>query len=211
MLLVLDFDGTVADRDTLDIVAERFAPDAFAEIDAEFQAGRLGLDETIAREMAGVTASLDDVLAFLRAEVRPRPGLPELLAFCADRFIEPVVVSSGLAPMIRPLLVDWGLGSVALRAHDATFTPEGAIVHFRGLPICDVCGEACKRGDVRRLAAGRRVAYVGDGASDTCAALMADLAFARDSLARQLDAAGRSYVPYADFHDVLVGLRADLP
>lgn len=210
MLLVIDFDHTLADRDTVDLIAERFAPDAFRAIDAAFAAGRIGLDETIASQMTAVTASLDEILAVLRAEVHPRPGLPELLAFCTARFVEPVVVSSGFRAFIDPLLAGWGLGDLRVRAHDVTCTPEGAVVAFRGLPVCDVCGEACKRGDVRRLAAGRRVGYVGDGASDVCAALAADLVFARDALAEHMAREGRPFTRFGDFHDVLAGLEADL-
>jgi 2-hydroxy-3-keto-5-methylthiopentenyl-1-phosphate phosphatase len=47
------------------------------------------------------------------------------------------------------------------------------------------------------------VVYVGDGYSDRCAALAADRVFARDGLARYLDAHGAAYEPYDDLHDVV--------
>jgi 2-hydroxy-3-keto-5-methylthiopentenyl-1-phosphate phosphatase len=83
-------------------------------------------------------------------------------------------------------------------------------IAFRERALCDVCGERCKRAEVADLAAGRRVAFVGDGYSDVCAAEVADLRFARASLARHLDAGGHPYVPFEDMHDVRRGLAAEL-
>ena len=51
--------------------------------------------------------------------------------------------------------------------------------------------------------------YVGDGISDRCASLLADVVFARAGLAEWLDAQGVGYIPYGDFHDVLRWLKND--
>jgi 2-hydroxy-3-keto-5-methylthiopentenyl-1-phosphate phosphatase len=64
------------------------------------------------------------------------------------------------------------------------------------------CGEPCKRGSL----AGEPYVYVGDGYSDRCAALAADRVFARDALARHLDALGVVYEPFDDLRDVAAGL-----
>jgi 2-hydroxy-3-keto-5-methylthiopentenyl-1-phosphate phosphatase len=60
------------------------------------------------------------------------------------------------------------------------------------------------------LAAGRRVAYVGDGYSDLCAAEDAELRFARADLIDHLEREGFSYLPFENMHDVRVGLAAAL-
>jgi 2-hydroxy-3-keto-5-methylthiopentenyl-1-phosphate phosphatase len=49
--LVLDRDGTVTERDTLDIVLQRFG-------DAELDAGRMTLNDVIAAEFLTVTEEL---------------------------------------------------------------------------------------------------------------------------------------------------------
>ena len=53
------------------------------------------LNEVIAFEFGHVHSTLDEALAVLRARVALRPGLQELITFCRERFIDPVVVSSG--------------------------------------------------------------------------------------------------------------------
>ncbi len=206
MLLLLDFDGTITSVDTLDAIVQRYAPAVWDETEAALQAGTMTLNEVIAYQFARVPAGLDELLAFLRAAVVIRPGLPELVAMCRERFIDPVVVSSGFLQLIEPLLRDVGI-ALPVIAHSARFAATGATVTFLDRPACVVCGEPCKRVAIPSLAHGRQVAYVGDGWSDRCGAKVADLAFARASLAAHLREEGVSFVPFEDMHDVRAGIE----
>ena len=209
MLLAIDFDGTLTDTDTLDLISHHWAPGAFEEAEEQLQAGHWTLEQVIEHEFASVAATPDEVLDFVRANVRPRPGLAELLETCVQRFVEPVVVSSGFRSLIQPFLLEHGF-DLPIVAHDAVFTLEGTTVTFLERDGCGTCGERCKRDDVLRRADGRTLGYVGDGWSDRCAARAADLVFARAGLARYLDDEGTPYVPFEDFHDVRAGLVAYL-
>jgi 2-hydroxy-3-keto-5-methylthiopentenyl-1-phosphate phosphatase len=93
---------------------------------------------------------------------------------------------------------------VRLLANRVDPRPDGWVVHFRDEAACADCGEPCKRA---ALPDGELV-YVGDGYSDRCAALRADRVFARDGLARFLEARGTPYEPYADLHEVAAALGA---
>ena len=203
VLLVIDFDGTITDRDTLASIAEHWSPGIFAATEASLEAGEMTLNEVIAEQFRHVRAGTDEILAFLHddLQVGVRPGLPELVDLCRERFVDLMVVSSGFHELIEPVLADVGL-RLPVHANHAVFGPDGATVTFVDRPICPICGDTCKRADVARLRDRRTVAYVGDGWSDRCAAKTADLAFARDSLARHLDAEGVPYRPFDDFHDV---------
>ena len=131
------------------------------------------------------------------------------ITFCRERFIDPVVISSGFRELIEPVLA-WGGVRLPVVAHSATFSGDGTIVEFLQRPICPVCGEQCKRMDLDRLSGGRQIAYVGDGWSDRCAAKAADVVFARASLAQHLADEGVAYVPFEDMTDVREGLRSYL-
>jgi len=209
VLLAIDFDGTLTDHDTLDLICQTWAPDAWREAEEGLTWGRWTLEQVIEHEFAAVAASREEVLALVHERVALRPGLPALLETCVQRFVEPVVVSSGFTTLIQPVLLDHGI-DLPIVAHDAVFTPEGATVTFRARADCGSCGERCKRDEVLRRADGRTLAYVGDGWSDRCAALAADLVFARAGLARFLDDEGVSYLPFEDFDDVREGLVAYL-
>lgn len=206
MLLLLDFDGTLTDHDTLDLLVTEHAPAVWLEGEEALAAGTMTLNEVIAFEFGHVRSTLDEALALLRERVTLRPGLPELVTFCRERFVDPVVVSSGFRELIEPILADHGV-RLPVVAHSAAFSPAGTAVTFLERPVCDVCGEQCKRMELARLANGHQVAYVGDGWSDRCGAKAADVVFARHSLARYLGEEGVPYVPFDDLADVREGLR----
>jgi 2-hydroxy-3-keto-5-methylthiopentenyl-1-phosphate phosphatase len=194
--LVLDWDGTVTERDTLDLVLRAFGDDEiYDRAEQELEAGGLTLNEVIATEFETVTVPLDEVVAYVVEHARVRPGFAELA-----RARHPLIVSSGFHELIEPLLEREGvLGEVELRANRVDARPDGWRVLFRELDTCEECGEPCKRGDLP----GGEVVYAGDGYSDYCAALAADRVYATGSLARYLDERGAAYEPLTDFRALL--------
>jgi 2-hydroxy-3-keto-5-methylthiopentenyl-1-phosphate phosphatase len=109
-------------------------------------------------------------------------------------------VSSGFHELIRPVLEREGI-DLEVRANRLDARPDGWRALFRNDEPCPVCGEPCKRAD---LEGSEDFAYVGDGVSDRCVALAASRVFARDGLARYLEARGVDFVPFADFYDVVL-------
>ena len=192
MRLVLDWDGTVTEVDSLHLVLERFGDvDVYRRVEESL--GRsLTLHEVIAVEFETVRAPLDEVVEFLLDVVRIRAGFRELV----ERH-RPVVVSAGFHELIEPVLAREGV-EVELLANRVEPRPEGWRVRFRDDAACADCGEACKRA---ALPDGE-VVYVGDGYSDRCAALRAHRVFARDGLAAYLEARGVPFEPFEDLHDV---------
>jgi 2-hydroxy-3-keto-5-methylthiopentenyl-1-phosphate phosphatase len=191
--LVLDWDGTVTERDTLDLVLQEFGdPEIYERV--EGQLGRtLTLNEVIEQEFETVTAPLEEVVPWLLEHVRIRPGFAQLA-----RPQRPLIVSSGFHELIEPVLEREGLlDAVELRANSVEARPDGWRTHFRVTGRCEACGEPCKRGD---LPTGVEVVYAGDGHSDHCVSLAADRVFATDGLARWLDEQGVPYRPLTDFH-----------
>jgi 2-hydroxy-3-keto-5-methylthiopentenyl-1-phosphate phosphatase len=209
MLLAIDFDGTLAVQDTVDWLSEQYAPEVFRAADAALARGEIGLDECMSRQVAPITADEAEVVDLLVGSIEFRPGIPELLAFCAERGVEPIIVSAGFENLMRPMLDHHGY-AIDVSGHLVDFGAGGMRIRFRPRALCDLCGERCKRDEVRTLAAGRRLAYVGDGHSDLCAAEVADLRFARHNLARHLAAKDLAFTPFEDFHDVREGLARHL-
>jgi 2-hydroxy-3-keto-5-methylthiopentenyl-1-phosphate phosphatase len=191
--LVLDWDGTVTEVDTLHLVLERFGDQEIYE-HAEAQLGRtLTLNEVIAQEFETVTAPPEEVLPWLLEHARIRPGFAELA-----RAHRPMIVSSGFHELIEPVLEREGLlEAVELRANSVEARPDGWREHLRVAGRCEACGDPGNRAD---LPSGGEVVYAGDGHSDLCVSLAADRVFATGELARWLEERGVPYRPLTDFH-----------
>jgi 2-hydroxy-3-keto-5-methylthiopentenyl-1-phosphate phosphatase len=196
--LVLDWDGTVTDRDTLELVIERFGDIATYRRTGLLMGRSLTHDEALAASFATVKVPLDDVVSWLVATVRVRAGFHEL----AERH-RPLVVSSGFHELIDPLLRRERV-QVELLANNVEARRDGWRIRFRQGTRCDECGEPCKRA---ALPAGE-VIYVGDGYSDRCAAMAATRVFATGALARYLDDRAVPYERFADLRDVARALHA---
>jgi 2-hydroxy-3-keto-5-methylthiopentenyl-1-phosphate phosphatase len=201
MELILDWDGTVTERDTLLHALQRFVDPAVldpieAELDAGLAAGTITHREVMEREFSLLTVPLADVVAFLMEEVRVRPGF----AAFVERF-DPLILSSSFHETIEPILAREGV-TARVRANRVDPRHDGWRIHWIADSDCATCGEPCKRAS---LPAGT-LTYIGDGYSDRCAALAADRVFARDGLARYLDAEQRRYEPFTDFSQLTVAL-----
>jgi 2-hydroxy-3-keto-5-methylthiopentenyl-1-phosphate phosphatase len=173
-------------------VIERFGDIAVYRDTGVLMGRSLSHDEALARSLATVDAPLGEVVEWLLATVRVRPGFRELAAEH-----RPLVVSSGFHELIDPILAREGV-AVDVLANRVRARSDGWQIRFRERMRCDHCGETCKRaalpdGDV---------VYVGDGYSDRCAALAARRVFATAGLARYLTERDIPYEPFRDLHDV---------
>lgn len=187
--LVLDWDGTVTERDTLVMLLEAFGQRPLPDASGSFR-------EVMEREMASLRLPLDEAVAWLVERVRVRPGFRELV----DAH-ETLVVSSSFEETIRPVLEREGV-EVELVANRVDARPDGWRVLWRDDSVCPECGDLCKR----TALPAPPFAYAGDGWSDQCAARAADRVFARDGLADHLDESGVAYDRFADLRDVAAAL-----
>jgi 2-hydroxy-3-keto-5-methylthiopentenyl-1-phosphate phosphatase len=196
--LVLDWDGTVTERDTLHMTIEQFG-DLEVFLSMEERLDSLTLDEVIGTEMATIHAPLGEVVDWLREHVRVRRGFHDLV-----RTHDPLIVSAGFHELIDPVLEREGV-TARVAANHVEAHPDGWRASLAEGPLCEVCGQRCKRSAVAGL---DRFVYVGDGVSDRCVSLAADRRFARDGLAGWLDEREIPYEPFDDLVDVLTALAS---
>jgi 2-hydroxy-3-keto-5-methylthiopentenyl-1-phosphate phosphatase len=195
---VLDWDGTVTERDTIALVIGWFGDAATYRRNGQLMGRSLTHDQALADSFATVRASLPEVVDRLLRNVRIRPGFRALV----ERH-RPLVISSGFHELIEPVLAREGV-SVDLLANRVDASSEGWKVRFRDRAVCTACGEPCKRSSLPH----GDVAYAGDGYSDRCAALAATRVFATGALAEWLPAQDVAFERFDDFYDVLAALEA---
>lgn len=201
-----DFDNTITRGDVLDRVIERFSPTRDWEAwEAEWQAGRMSTPECLRRQMGGLEASMEELLAFV-ADVEIDPGFVPFLHWAKENGVEVQILSDNFTPLIAAILRQRKAPPVPVFANTLEVAAPGfeARFPFRD-PACPRCAH-CKARHLRE-ATGRERVYVGDGLSDVCPALVADVAFAKDSLAAELTRRGVAFRPFTSVEDVAGYLR----
>lgn len=212
LLLAVDFDGTITQRDTLHVIVEAFGtPGVWGALEPGLRAGQLTVEEVMEREFAEVRAEPAQVIDLVLREAPVRPGFAELVAWAHRAGHRVVVLSNGFRCVIDAVLGRADLADLPVVSHDARFSASGTQLLWseRGAR-CERCGRPCKRRDLRAHARGERVVYMGDGISDRCAAPLADLIFARAGLARDLATQGVPFEHFDDFHTVRARLEGEL-
>jgi len=177
---------------------ETLCPDLTRIVTRQMMARRMSVKEGVRRLVESVpSARYDEIVAYSRT-LAIRPGLLELLDFLDARGARFVLVSGGLKIMVTTVLGPLVNRFAGLFALD--LDTRGKNLKIQTL----MEGETellAKRRVMERFAYEQSVA-IGDGYTDREMALFADVAFARDGLARFLEKMGRSYIPWEDFHTV---------
>ena len=126
----------------------------------------------------------------------------DFVTFCRSRDIILETVSEGLDFYVRYLLRKWDI-DVPVRTNRAIFQEGHVRIEYPWEDAtCRLCG-TCKLLRLFQLRAlGYRTAYVGNGHSDLCPAIEADLVFAKDELAELCRIEEIDFIPFERFADV---------
>ena len=202
----LDFDGTITESDVGVHLLERLGDPDWRQVEDLYFSGAIGSRECLEREWALLPRD-EAALRRVAAEVPLDAGLGDLVRDLRDAGAEVTVVSDGfgfyvadaVAPFALEVLtneVDFGTGRMEFPNLD------------RCCP-CSTCG-TCKQAPIKDAQRrGRHAVFVGDGASDRKAALLADVLFAKGELADWCEEADVAFTPFGRLRDVglALGLR----
>ena len=206
-VLFIDFDNTISLGDVLDGVIEKFSRTTqWQQSQTEWREGRISTLECLKQQMGDLAVDEATLLQYVR-RVQIDPDFVRLQRWAAETGTELIIVSDNFAPILNEILRHHDIVAPPVYANALTFTDGEIIPSFPfQSPHCLRCAH-CKSTHFARYE-GYRTIYVGDGLSDTCPAVRADLVFAKDSLASFLDAQGRPYVPFrslGEVTDLLIG------
>ncbi|MFH1735019.1 MAG: MtnX-like HAD-IB family phosphatase, partial [bacterium] len=196
--LFSDFDGTLTDKDTLALLLDLYASSDWYAIEKKALNGEIDERQSLADEMALITASDEVLLNTLMREVHPAEGTAELVALARDRDWKMTVLSGGLIRFSRILWESWGYGGIPLFANDHGRDAEGrlTIIPAATPRLKDRCNH-CKRWHLEKAKEhGATVVYIGDGLTDFCASEAADRVYAKDNLKEYLIRNGKDFIGF---------------
>lgn len=211
LAVLLDFDGTLTQRDLGEQLLDAFADSRWRNEAVAMRAGRVSFKVMNEREFAYLPADKRQKMEKYATEhARLRDGALELVSYCEEKGIPVEIVSGGLDFYIRAVLTKFGLGHLpVLCLKQADFTKgNGVVVGYPdGVAVCETTG-ACKCSRLWSYQErGYRVLFIGDGSSDRCIAAKADVLYARGSLARFCSDQGIPFTEYESLNEVTDSLH----
>ena len=208
MLFIIDFDGTLSVRDTVDTLLARFAPPEWEAIEAQWLAGDISAVECMQRQIGLVKADHVTLESFFRGIQLDASFLP--FHQYASQFAKLAIVSDGLDHAINISTRHAAFPQLPVYANHLSFVPNGISLSFPYLSKeCTAGNGVCKCAVARDLVqeCGGPVVLIGDGKSDACLAHKADVVFAKGSLVNYCVQQGIDYLPFQSFADVLAKVR----
>lgn len=201
--LFVDFDGTISARETFASILKTFAPELSAELLPQMMAETLPLRVGVRRLLESIESRRwPEIIDHVRDD-HVREGFVELLDLCEARGVPLVVVSGGLRGVIDQVLGPLAARVAGIYALDVDLSGPRLIPRS---PYEGGTEMVAKVAVMRDWPTDQRVA-IGDSITDVEISLQADLVFARDRLCGYLDARGRPYVRWENFHDVRLHLE----
>jgi len=200
-IVFFDFDNTITCADVLGAVIERFSiNDEWKPAEAAWRSGQIGSRECLEIQLKGVRVKREKLIRLIT-------GIPidhsfvKLLRYLNQNQIPFMIVSDSFSWLIRTVLNHHGIHDVPIFANRLEFDRDRLVPSFPFLsPDCSKCAH-CKKIHLLKNAGKTRI-YIGDGISDVCPAMEAEIVFAKGDLAQYLECKGRSYFPFQGLETV---------
>jgi len=208
--IVSDFDGTITDIDTNDLIYFTFGGQPSYEIEELIAQGKLGVKEGALQHFKRIHLTEQEFLSFIFQNARLDEGFKDFCKLLSEKGIPLIVVSGGYVNTISSFFEKEGIDSTNIKIYANRLKFNGRhieAVFFDESDECESglgpCGN-CKLRRLRELKAQyQTIIFIGDGTTDRCAAREADIVFAKGRLRDYCAAQGIPYVPFDSFHDII--------
>jgi len=215
-LVMSDFDGTITKRDTGWVVFDALGLDEAWDWEYRWRDREISSIECLSGQWGLVNLPPEEMLELVDT-LETDERFPEFVNRAREAGAEVVVASDGLSFYLDRLMQRMGFeicegdpdprnprDCVARYVNLAELSDEGVKITFpHSNEACLQCGN-CKTSHLARLQLKYdRVIYIGDGYSDRCPAMQADIVFAKHHLADLMDEEGVEYEPFETFADVI--------
>lgn len=207
MLFVVDFDGTLSLRDTVDAMLERFADPSWEDVEKEWLDGKITAVQCMQKQLHMVKAdhaTLEDFFRSIQLDVSFLPFYEYV-----SQFAKLAIVSDGLDHAIDVAMKNADFPTLPVYANKLHFVTNGIDMSWPHKNLnCNAGNGVCKCKVAQNLSSGEKpVILIGDGKSDACLAKSADIVFAKGSLIKYCEANHIPHIKFQTFADVLAKVK----
>lgn len=205
-----DFDGTITKNDTIDYFLSIFANDKWLDIETLWKRGEIGSKECLEKQLKCVENISESQLYEFIENVEIDESIMNFLEFISKieimnkKKIDVYVISDGFDVFINNILKKYGINyfvevfSNKLKCENNKMLPSFPFYNSK----CKKKSGLCKCEIIKNMKKGKRVIYIGDGISDICASGLADILFAKGSLAEYCSDKNINHVKFETFRDI---------
>jgi 2-hydroxy-3-keto-5-methylthiopentenyl-1-phosphate phosphatase len=194
-----DFDGTIIEEDTLVEIFQHYLEQSWQTIRQELYEGRMSLRQAIPQMLEELPAErFEEVLDFC-GSMTIRKGFGDFLEYMQKLGVPVVVLSGGMRAVIERNLTPY-LGRIHSVFAAEVWVRNGQV---RVESKHEAGEELMAKAQVMAQFKAECSIAVGDGLTDLSMAQSAQMIFARDYLAEQLEKDRHPFTPYNDFYDII--------
>lgn len=203
VIIFSDFDGTITQLDTLQYLLDRFGAPDWMNIENQVKNGEIFEIEALQAEFDTLNVSWEKAISGILEDIKIDPDFPEFVHCVESMGIPLIVLSGGVEEISKTFLEKYGLERLALRANKLQIVNDRwVVVPSDRKRIRNLCNH-CKTYSVTEMKeTGWFTVYIGDGLTDRCPAVNADLVFAKKELAEYFTEEGKNFISFEGFRDI---------
>lgn len=205
-IFVSDFDGTMTERDFYLIVMDKYQRD-WPKLNAQWHNDQITTFEFLAAVFASIGMEEEQVIKDILS-IKFDAGVLPFVNKVKETGGDFAVLSAGADYYIKKVLAHHGVDDVIVLSNKGVYENKGIkMTADERSPFYSRLYGIDKGAVIRELKKEyKKVYFAGDSSPDVPAALGADVAFARNELARILAKENKDFVPYTSFATILTYL-----
>ena len=208
IVLLCDFDGTVVNIDTGELILRRFGEGDWRSFDSKLERGEISLEECLVKQYSMIRADKKQIFAMLHDEdITIRPNFSQLIDYCKRNDFEFAIVTGGIDFCIRQILK---ANRLSLKIHAGKSRVKSRRISIDFPKLSSKHSMNFKEDLVNwHHKLGQKVVYVGDGSSDYEPAKNADLVFTvrKSKLSTMCERKKITHFDFEDFDQVIRGIE----
>lgn len=198
-----DFDNTITTVDVLDDIIQKFSVDGnWLRYEYLWKEGKIGSKECIEAQLKGIRVDKETLNKYLKT-VKLDSSFIKLIALLKRYNVHPVILSDSFTYFIHAVLKHHNVRNLHVYANTVRFEGSRLIPSFPYRnSYCKRCAHCKKTHLVKPSVAHKTRIYIGDGLSDICPSLEADIVFAKDNLIEYLKKERKTCLEFKHLKDV---------